>query len=134
MRPELYRVFAILTVWIVFAILAAIVILSAGANFILLGILGFITWLVTDSLSSAFDIKEVDIEELEKQKRHITTTTETDLIYDLLDESDLADLREQLKQRLAEKITRADDGELTTLDALLAEQYESSQQRHHHDD
>ena len=50
----------------------------------------------------------------------------------LLDESDVAELRSLVKRRLADKIERGDDGELSTLDMLLAEQQElEARQRGH---
>jgi len=40
----------------------------------------------------------------------------------LLDEDDIADLRRRLKNRLIERIEGGSDGELSSLDALLADQ------------
>ncbi|MCU0465516.1 MAG: hypothetical protein MUF38_13220 [Anaerolineae bacterium] len=40
----------------------------------------------------------------------------------LLDEEDIAELRRRLKNRLMDRIDGGDDGELSTLDALLADQ------------
>jgi len=40
----------------------------------------------------------------------------------LLDEDDLAELRQRVKNRLIERIDGGGDGELSSLDALLADQ------------
>jgi hypothetical protein len=124
MRVETYRVLAVLAVWVIFALLAALVILAQEANFIVIAILGFIAWVTTESVGNAFERDESQKAGEEKKKRSVDRQGDVGSLLQLLDENDLAELRVLVKQRLAEKLERGDDGELSTLDMLLAEQQE----------
>ena len=124
MRVETYRVLAVLAVWVTFAIVASVAILAQNVDFIVIAILGFVAWVATESVSNAFEREESTKSGQGKKKRITAQQDDTGSLLRLLDESDLAELRGLVKQRLAEKIERGDDGELSTLDMLLAEQHE----------
>jgi hypothetical protein len=104
-------------IWGVFAFLAALAILFAGGNFILIGVLAVAAVLGTAAVAEGGGEKEA----AEKSKRS-ASSNDTNALLELLDEDDLRELRGRVKQRLLDRIDEGGDGELSSLDALLAEQ------------
>lgn len=124
-----YRLGVIVMIWVIFAILTItlLIVQQNDANFILVAILAFAAIIGTSELakvSSSAEANEVQVVEKSKNRSH----DEVETMLSLLDEEDLLDLRARVKARLLSRIDTADDGELSSLDALLAETHERKQQ------
>jgi len=72
--------------------------------------------------------KDSDSSSIGKRKNDQAGGLSPDMLA-LLDEDDLAELRQRVKDRLMERIDGGGDGELSSLDALLADQKEPRKNR-----
>jgi hypothetical protein len=118
---ERTRIAAVALIWIVFCVLVMTTLIVQGeaANFIIIGALGLAAWLSTDSvMNTGKKDEEEKTVEISKAKRGENPNT----LLSLLDEDDIAELRARVKHRLINSIEGGSDGELSSLDQLLAEQ------------
>jgi hypothetical protein len=107
-------------IWGIFGVLAALAMIFAGGNIVLIGILA--TAAVCGTLAVSNDGSDHHGKaEAEKAKRSAGSSNPNALL-DLLDEEDLRELRQRVKNRLMDSIESSSDGELSSLEALLAEQ------------
>ncbi|MBC8170771.1 MAG: hypothetical protein H7X77_03840 [Anaerolineae bacterium] len=88
---------------------------SAVAMTIVLAIVGLLATVALTQMGAA----PISFNTDEKAKR--SAASNSDLL-DLLDEDDLHELRQRVKRRLIDNIEGSGDGEISALDALLAEQ------------
>lgn len=106
-------------IWGVFGVLAGMAMIFTGGNIVLIAILAaaavFGTIAVAEYGGGSSDTPS------EKTKRRADPNNMGALI-ELLDEEDLHEIRQRLKHRLIDRIETGSDGELSSLDALLAEQ------------
>ncbi len=128
MLSERDRLRAIGIIWGVFGLLAALTLLrnDAGGSFLLIAVLATAAWLSTDSIMDAAR-KAAQGEGTGKAKRDLTAeaareTAQVETLLALLDEDDIHEVRARLKTRLLANLERGSDGELSALDALLAEE------------
>lgn len=105
-------------IWGVFGVLAGLAIIFGGGNIVLVGLLAVAAVLGTAASAEGGSDSSGEVE---KSKRS-ASSNDTNALLELLDEDDLRELRGRVKQRLLHKIEQGDDGELSSLDALLAEQ------------
>jgi hypothetical protein len=123
MTNDWTRFLALCVIWGVFCALAMTTLIMQGtdANFIILGVMAFAAWMSTDSVmnNGKKDSKE-ESNDSEKTKRG--SNLNSNALLSLLDEDDIADLRVRVKNRLMDSIERGSDGELSSLDQLLADQ------------
>ncbi|MCU0497572.1 MAG: hypothetical protein MUF87_09500 [Anaerolineae bacterium] len=108
---------ATIALWGIFALLATLTIIFAGANVVALGILGFAAVIATLAINDNPSEKASKVEKLKNEDRDSFNA-----MMNLLDEDDRAELRQRLKVRLMNQIEQGrTDGEITSLEALLAE-------------
>lgn len=128
MKP--YHTPVLSTIWGTFAVLAVMAMIFAGANIVLIGILATAAVVGTAAVvtSNSSDSSTSEDSAREKAKNDFASSNSRwdqagmrDLL-ELLDEDDLRDLRQRIKRRVIDAIEMGSDGELSTLDALLAEQ------------
>jgi flagellar basal body-associated protein FliL len=116
-------------VWGVGGMLLALTILFAGANLVVIVMLSLAllggTMGIVDSGSKNNTQRNDEAEgSREKTKRGegAAINSDSDALLRLLSEEDREELRHRVKQRLLDTIEQGSDGELSSLDALLAEQ------------
>jgi len=132
--PPSLKFLAVAVIWgVVGAITILQLVLNSGDNFIwfftlaLFGIAGGVTSSILrdgDNSKSHPMIevnKDSDRSSISKRKNDQAGGLSPDMLA-LLDEDDLAELRQRVKNRLIERIDGGGDGELSSLDALLADQ------------
>jgi hypothetical protein len=111
-------------IWVGYVTLAGISLFQETNSFVLvlftLAALAA-TVIVMQSLKPDSPSQTLSSQEYEKAKRSPDTSLNSSLLA-LLDDSDREVLRQQIMQRLSDSIQSSSDGELTTLEALLAEQ------------
>lgn len=128
MKSE-HKLAAIIVTWAVFAVLSVITLTQAGGSFLVMLILGSLAWITTSMILDADapgDSKPAT--DSGKAKRAPTDTSAAALL-ELLDEDDIAELRQRVRHRLMDSIERGNDGELDALSSLLAEQEERLRRR-----
>lgn len=108
-------------IWGVFALLVVATMIFTGGNFIIILVLAIAALISTEKAVASINTGSRGEESVEKLKRG-SGISDTEALLNLLDADDLAELRYKVKQRLLDRIEGSGDGELSTLDALLAEQ------------
>lgn len=137
--PPFFKFISVAVIWGVAGIVTlAQLVFNGGADFnwifsiALFGIAGGVT---SSILADGDNSKKRPIIEVQtnkssdshagKRKNDQTGGLSADMLA-LLDEDDIAELRQRVKNRLIERIEGGGDGELSSLDALLADQDQSA--------
>lgn len=123
-KDENKRMGALAIIWGVFGIITCMLIFFGDASFITIAILAGAAMITTLNIRDSGDDEEV---EQGKAKRG-RDNDEVAALLNLLDDDDRDILKERIRARLLDRIDRAGDGELSSLDALLAE-HESASRR-----
>ncbi len=108
-------------IWGVFLILGALTLIFTGANIIILAILAAAAFGATLAITVG-DNGSAQPADVEKAKRTLSRPDDPSGLLALLDPEDIEELRHRVKRRLLDRIEGSGDGELSSLDALLAEQ------------
>jgi cobalamin biosynthesis protein CbiD len=103
-------------IWGIFGVLAGMAMIFTGGNIVLIAILAAAAVIGTLAIS---DNHSSTPAETEKAKRD---SGSTGAMLELLDEDDIRELRQRIKRRIMDNIENGSDGELSSLDTLLAEQ------------
>ena len=121
MSNSLARMIMICIIWVVFAILSAtlLIVQRAEANFLIIGIFALAAVISTHAITENTENEE---KEIRKAKREAGSFDQTQMMLSLLDENDVEELRSRIKSRLLQTVERGEDGELSSLEALIAEQ------------
>jgi hypothetical protein len=131
--PPFFKFLAVIIIWVMMGLITlAQLTINDGVNFnwifslILFGIASGVTGsIVNDGNKSRSSDEDKSAGQAEgnvgKAKRDQQNGLSTDMLA-LLDDDDIADLRRRVKQRLIDRIEGGGDGELSSLDALLADQ------------
>lgn len=108
-------------IWGVFLILGALTLIFSGANITILAILAAAAFGATMAITVG-DSGSAQSADVEKAKRTLSRPDDSSGLLALLDPEDIEELRPRVKRRLLDRIEGSGDGELSSLDALLAEQ------------
>lgn len=129
--PPFFKFLAVIIIWGMMGLITlAQLTINDGANFnwifslVLFGIASSVTGSIVNEGGKRPSTEAKTNDEGErsagKAKRDQQTGLSAEMLA-LLDEDDIADLRRRVKQRLIDRIEGGGDGELSSLDALLAD-------------
>lgn len=132
--PPFFKFVAVAIVWVMVSAITIIQLVVPGVEFnwiFSIALFGIAAGVTNSILRDGDDTKArpmVEVNTSKDAREQMTGKAKRDQqgisadMLSLLDEEDIAELRRRLKNRLMDRIDGGDDGELSTLDALLADQ------------
>jgi len=131
--PPFLKFLTIIIIWSIAAVVSLIQLFFAPAGFFSLAMMAILfgmaigaTALIvnnTDRHQTSRESSRSDRTDTSKRKNDQVGGLSVEMLA-LLDDDDIAELRQRVKNRLIERIEGGGDGELSSLDALLADQAE----------
>ncbi len=142
--PPFFKFLTVLIIWGIAGVISIVQLFFAPAGFFNLIMMAVLFGLALAATGTILNSKEEGVSRREssnqgnnnsdksnqggKRKNEQAGGLSPDMLA-LLDEDDLAELRQRVKNRLIERIDGGGDGELSSLDALLADQEEPRKNR-----